>query len=128
MRSIPLEMLLKKAITYSVFIAFIGLILLGCSSTKKNKQKTILSVSDQHAAQVQSSKGNTATVAHLFGFDNHEYTSLRPALKTSTLSNDKDSLAQSGTGTAANEIVSRDSLDSKNTVAEKILRRSTYFV
>ena len=77
--------------------------------------------SDQNATRVQSSNGNIGTAAYIFDFEDHEYISLRPAPTTPTLSNAKDSLAQIGTGTAANEMASRASLDSKSPVANKIV-------
>ncbi|WP_339837195.1 hypothetical protein [uncultured Maribacter sp.] len=118
MRHIPLKMLLKKSITYS---AFIVLMLLGCTSTKQNKQNTNVSNAGQNATQAHSSTGKTVTVIRSYGFDDHSYINIRPALTTAMPSNAKDSLVQSDTGTGENESVLESSVDSKSPVADKIV-------
>lgn len=118
MRHIPLKMLLKKSITYSTFIV---LMLLGCTSTKQNKQNTNVSNAGQNATQAHSSTGKTVTVIRNYGFDDHSYINIRPALTTAMPSNAKDSLVQSDTGTEENESVLESSVDSKSPVADKIV-------
>jgi hypothetical protein len=101
--------------------ALIGLMLLGCTSTKKIKQKTILWGADQNATQVHSSTVDTATTAYEYGFDHQEYISLKQTLTTPILSNAKDSLALNRTNTAVNERASGALVDSKSLVADKIV-------
>ncbi|TLP81447.1 hypothetical protein [Maribacter sp. ACAM166] len=122
-------MLLKKSITYSAFIILI--MLLGCSSTKQNKQNTNPSSSGQNSTQVHSSTGYTATTAQDYGSDDHSYISQDPVLETPILSNTIDSLTQIGTSMEENENVSQailgeeftnsTILESKSLVAEKIV-------
>ncbi len=95
--------------------------LFGCTSTKKIKPKTILLGADQNATQLHRSNGDTATTAYDYGFDNHEYISLKPTLTTPILSNAKDSLTQIGASTEENKIALRLILDSKSPVADKIV-------
>ncbi|MGB5668727.1 MAG: hypothetical protein WBM53_17965 [Maribacter sp.] len=121
MRSIAIKILLKKSITYSAFIVLIGLMLLGCSSTKKIKQKTNFLGSDKNATQVLSSNGDIATDVQDYGSDNHENISQKLELTSPILSNAKDSLAQTGTSIAVNEVTSRVSSDIKSPVADKIV-------
>ena len=113
--------MLKKTITYSVFIVLVGLIFMGCSSTKKSKQKTIVSNSNQNTTQVHHSYGNTATAMHNYDFDDHDFISLEPVLKKVKTSNKIDSLAKIGSSTSANEYESLAILDSKSPVADKIV-------
>jgi hypothetical protein len=115
-----LKMLQKKSITYSAFIVLTGLMLLGCTATKKNKQKTILLGSGQDATQD-------------YGADNHGHISQKPVLKIPILSKSKDSLTPAGTRTEEFEIVSHailvneeeftntNILDRKSPVADKIV-------
>ena len=117
--SSPLKMCLKNSVTYYVLLVLVGLILLSCSSTKKNKQKTITSNSHQNTTQVQSSNGNTAT--HNYGFDDHEFISLRPVLRKTILSNALDSVAQIGSHTSANENELVANLIDKSPVADRIV-------
>lgn len=95
--------------------------LLGCSSTKKIKQKTNFLGSDQNATQVHSSNGSTTTAAQDYGFDDHDYISQKPGLTSSILSKAKDSYAQTGTSKGVNVVTSRVSLDIKSPVADKIV-------
>jgi len=117
----PFEKLLKNTITYCVLLVFIGPVLLGCTSTKRTKKQTIPLGSDEHTAQTQSKNGNTATALSVYGFDNHEYISLKPGQITPTLIDAKDSLAQIGTGTVVNELTPRVGLEIKSPVADKIV-------
>ena len=121
MSSVPLKMLLKNSIAYCAIIVLIGLMIFGCTSTKKIKNKTILLGSDQNTTQAQSSNGKTATTFYNYGFDDHEYISQKPTQITPILSNAKDSLAQTGTGIGVNEVTSLVSLDIKSPVADKIV-------
>ncbi len=89
MKSILSKLLQKKSITYSAYIVLIGLMLLGCKSIKKNKQKTILLGSYQNASQVNSSIDNRSTASQDYDFDNHDFISQLPALKLPILSNVK---------------------------------------
>ena len=105
---------------YSAFIVLTGLMLLGCTATKKNKQKTILLGSSQDATQD-------------YGADNNDHISQKPVLKIPILSNAKDSLTPAGTRTEEFEIVSQailvneeeftntNILDRKSPVADKIV-------
>lgn len=131
MKSTLLKTVLKKSINYHINIVLISLMLLGCRSTKKMEQKTILLGSDQNEIQVYSSNGSTATVAQDYGFDNHDYIRQNSVLEAPILSNAKDSLKQKGSGIAENEIGLHTVLeeeftnptifDSKSPVADKIV-------
>ncbi len=120
MRNIPSKMWLKKFIKFSAVLVFISLIFFSCSSTKKNKQKTIPSNSNQNTTQVHSN-GNTATATHNYGFDDHEFISLRPMLRKTIPSSGKNSLAQIGSSTSTNENESVVNLNSKSMVADRIV-------
>ena len=121
MKSTLLKTVLKKSINYHINIVLISLMLLGCRSTKKMEQKTILLGSDQNETQVYSSNSTTATVAQDYGFDNHDYIRQNSVLEAPILSNTKDSLKQKGAGIAENEIGSRAILDTNSPVANKIV-------
>lgn len=114
-------MLLKNSIAYYAILVLIGLMLFGCTSTKKIKKKTILLGSDQNTTQAQSSNGKTATTLNNYGFDDHEYISLNPSQITPILPHAKDSLTQTGTSTGVKEVTSRVSLDIKSPVADKLV-------
>ncbi len=106
------------------YYALIGLMLLGCTSTKKIKQKTILWGANQNSTQVHSSSGDTATAAaaaYEYGFDYHKYISLKPTLTTPILSIAKDSLAHIHTNTAVSKSTSPALVESKSLVADKIV-------
>ena len=119
--SIPLRILLKKTITHSACIVLIGLIFMGCSSTKKNNQKTIPPESIKNTTQVHISDLNTAAAAYNHDFDDHNYISLKPTFRKSISPNTKDSLAQIGSSSSANENESLAILDSESQVADKIV-------
>jgi hypothetical protein len=106
---------------YAACIVFICLIQLGCTSTKKIKKKTILWGSGQNITQLHSSNSPTGTAVHDYGFYDHSYCSLRPALTTPMLSNVKDSLIQIDTSTEENEIALRTNVATKSLVADKIV-------
>jgi len=114
-------MLLKKSIAYYAILVLIGLMLFGCTSTKKIKKKTILLDSDQNTTQAQSNNGKTATTLYNYGFDDHDYISQKLELTSPILSNAKDSFAQTGTSKGVNVVSSRVSLDIKSPVADKIV-------
>ena len=59
MKSIPIKISLKKSIAYLAFKVLIGLMILGCSSTKKMDQKTNLLSSDQNNGNDGPSKQQT---------------------------------------------------------------------
>lgn len=111
--------------------------LLGCSSTKKMKQKTNLLRLDQNATHVYSSNnGNTATSEQDYNLDNHDYISEKLELTSLILPNSKNSLTQIVTSTEENEIVSQailaeeftnfNILDIKTPVADKIVENYLY--
>ena len=93
--------------------------LLGCTSTKKTKKGTTSLGSDEHTTQ--SKNGNTAKALHDYGFDDHEYISLKSAKITPILMDAKDSLTQIGMGTEVNEVESGISFDVQSPVADKIV-------
>ena len=129
MRRIPIIISLAKPITFSIFKVLIVLIILGCSSTKKMQKINLLGL-DQHAVQVHTSNGNTASSAQDYDFDNHDYISQKLELAFPP-SNSKDSLTQMVTSTKKNDIVSQstllekftnsDILDINTPVADKIV-------
>lgn len=121
MRNVPLKLLLRNSIAYYAALVLIGLMLFGCTSTKKIKRKTILLESNQDTTQSQSSNRKTATTLNKSGFDDHESISLKSGQITPIVPNAKDSLAETDTSIAINEVTSGAGLDIKSPVAEKII-------
>lgn len=105
--------------------------LLGCSSTKKMKQKTFLLIPDKNVTEVYSSHDDTATASQDYGFDNHHYINQKLELASPILFNANDSLTQIVASKEEKEIVSRaifeeeftnsNILDIKSPVADKIV-------
>ncbi|WP_339653994.1 hypothetical protein [uncultured Maribacter sp.] len=124
MKIIPSRILLKKTITWIACKVLIGLMFMGCSSIKKNKQKTIHKNSNQNTTQVYNN-GNTATATHHYDFDDHEFISLIPALKKVKTSNAIDSLSQNGSSTSYNEYESATILKRNSPVGDKIVENYT---
>ena len=129
MKSIPIKISLKKSIAYLAFKVLIGLMILGCSSTKKMDQKTNLLSSDQNAIQVHSrGKGNIATE---YDFDHYDYMGQKPKLTTVIQPNTNDSLIQILAGNQENQMASEailteefknyNIIDIKSPVADKIV-------
>ena len=114
-------MWLYKSVRYSTFVVPLSLILLSCSSTKINKQKTIILNSNENNTLTQGSNGNTATTSYHYDTDDHEFISLRPVLKKIKPLNAKDSIAQISSHTTINENESLAILDSKSPVADRIV-------
>ncbi len=106
----------KNFYAYLLNAVLIGLVTIGCASTKKMEDKPLV-VMDTTTIRTQSSHGVTATNGYDFGFDDHEYISLRPPI----LPNPKDSLTEIDVSAAAAEIASTDSLDYQSPVANKIV-------
>ncbi|MGB5555042.1 MAG: hypothetical protein WBM83_10325 [Flavobacteriaceae bacterium] len=121
MKRIPLKILLKNSVTYYAVLLFMGLLLVGCASTKKMPQQTILLDADQPTAHPQRNKVAMATPLHDFGYDNHEYISLKPAQLIPPIYNTKDSLAQTDTTSVASEVTSPVNLETNSPVAAKLV-------
>ena len=62
---------------YSAIHILIGLMLLGCTSTKKIQKKTIPFSAEQNTTEAQISNGKTVTSLNNFGFDDHKFISLK---------------------------------------------------
>jgi len=95
--------------------------LLGCTSTKKIKKKTIPLSSEQNTTEVQNSNGKTVTSLNNLGFDDHEFISLKEQETEPITTNAKDTLEQTSTTTEIGEISSGAGLDIKSQVAQKIV-------
>ena len=111
----------KNSIANCAILILTGLVLFGCTSTKKSRKKTILSVSEQNTEKVQSDRGKTASAFYNYGFDNHEFISLEPEQITPVLPNANDALAQTVTGKGVYEVASGVGSDIKSPVADKIV-------
>jgi hypothetical protein len=128
MRSFSIKISLNKFITPWIFKALIAFIILGCSSTKKIKQKNNLLVSYQNATQVHDRNDNIATD---YAFDNHNNTKELSELTSAPLSKINDSLTQTLNGTEENKIeleailaeefTYSNIIDIKSPVADKIV-------
>lgn len=90
---------------------------MGCTSNKSAKKQTIPEDSDKRTTQTQNTYGNTTKAIHDYGFDNHEYISLKPGQVASFLSSAEDSLAKTG----IRDVISVIGLDIKSPVADKIV-------
>ena len=113
-------MFLKKLIAYAALINLIGLLLLGCTSTKKNKQEIILYGPNQNVIQVNDSTGTTTTVTQDFIVHSHDSIIQNTEVLT-ILSSAEDSLAESIATAEDNEIVPQAILDTASPVAERIV-------
>lgn len=117
MRSRSLPKIWRKSFyVYIVSAVIIGQMTIGCVSTKKMDDKTLVGM-DSTTTQTESNIGATATTESDFGFDDHEYINLRPPI----LPNPKDSLEQIDVSTTAKEIASGVKLDDPSPVARKIV-------
>lgn len=121
MRSIPIKISKKNFNVYWVIMVLIGFIFLGCMSTKKIEEKTILSGLGKNNEQTQRTDQRAATSFYNYVFDNHNYINLESGQITRLLPNVKDSLAQIGGSTSVNEVPSKVGFDTKSRVANRIV-------
>ncbi len=92
---------------------------LACTSTKKVKQETILSGSEQTTGVLQSPKGRSASTD--FILDDHEYISVKRAPITPIVPNIKDSLEKIGATAIEDEFILKASLENSSPVADRIV-------
>ena len=109
---------LKSCYVNVVGIVLICLVLAGCTSNKKVKNKTFVGM---ESTTTQSKNGTTVRSGYTYDFDDHEYIGVKPTLRPPILPNAKDSLAQIDVGTIAEEITVRVGLEHSSPVARKIV-------
>lgn len=120
MKSIHLELMIKRSFSYTIGLVIMGL-MLGCSSAKRIKQEKILSGSDQNTKEIRSRNHKLASTTHDYIFDNHGYISLDNRLTIPSRVKSEDSLLQMDQSKEVVEYVSPAILDSSSPVAYKIV-------
>ncbi len=121
-------MVLKKSFTYSTFV---GLFLLGCSSTKMNKEEIIASNPIQNATIDIGNNSNMGATKEEIDIQNHERISQITGQNAPIMAHTIDSLTLVDLGKEENEMVSQpitgeeisntNTMDVKSPVAEKIV-------
>ncbi len=95
---------LKKAGCRRAFLVALGLIVMGCSSTKKNGKASAPLTGQQDVEQVHGEYGTMSPAFEDYTFDDHVYIRQAPAPKTLAPAKAKDSMAQVDKSSAENEI------------------------
>ncbi len=112
----PIKYITENSVAYYALLILTGFLLYGCASTKKNKEKTIPSNSDQNNSQAQSGTSYTTWVLKNYGFDDHKLIHLKPDLPTSN-----ESLPVAVIDTVENDEPAADSFEIRSPVAEKLV-------